>query len=203
MALLGASVKLGESIAALLRMRRDLAAASGALAPVPANIDITQTTIGKLAAGTPPTSGIGLLCYDMVRSDHVAPKRRSPASAPHPEIALELLFLLVAWSGKAEEEHAALAWAMLELDAHPTLDASILKGDVWEQGETIHLSPEPFAPEDQFRLWDALGHKYRMAQAYRARVLRLRLPGSDDALPVTASRFALSQSAEREPEDVA
>lgn len=201
MARLGATVKLGESIAALLRMRRDLAAASGALAPVPSNIDIAQTTIGKLASGTPPTSGIGILCYDLLRSDHVTPMRRNPDSPPRPEIAIEMLFLLIAWSGKAEEEHAALAWAMLELDSHATLDASLLKGDVWDDGETIHLSPEPYAPEEQFHLWDALGHKYRMAQAYRARVLRLRLPGSSDAVPVAASRFALSQSAQ--PEEVA
>ena len=203
MALLGASLKLGESIAGLLRMRRDLAAASGTLAPVPANLEIAPTTIGKLAAGSPPTSGIGLVCYDMVRSDHVTPRRRNPASLPQAEIALEMLFLLVAWSGKPEEEHTALAWAMLELDSHPTLDRAILKGDVWEEGETVHLAPNPLPLEDQYRLWDALGHKYRMAQAYRARVLRLRLPASEDSLPVVASRFALAQSGATDPETVA
>ena len=192
MATLGASIKLGESLVALLRMRRDLAAAAGVLAPVPTNIEIAQTTVGKLASGATPTSGLGLICYDIIRSDHVAPVVRSPASLPRPEIAIEMLFLLVAWSGKAEEEQAALTWAMLELDSHATLDASVLKGDVWEDGETVHLAPEPSAPEDQFRLWDALGHKYRMAQAYRARVLRIRMPGSDDALPVAVSRFSSS-----------
>jgi hypothetical protein len=203
MALLGASLKLGESIAGLLRMRRDLAAAGGTLAPVPANLEISQTTIGKLVAGAPPTSGIGLVCYDVVRSDHVTPRRRNPAALPHGEIAIEMLFLLIAWSGKPEEEHAALAWAMLELDTHPVLDASLLKGDVWEQGETVQLAPNPLPLEEQFRLWDALGHKYRMAQAYRARVLRLRLPASEDSLPVVASRLAISQSGRTDPETVA
>lgn len=201
MARLAAIPRLGESITALLRMRRDLAAQANNLAPVPASIEITQTSIAKLASGQLPTTGLGLLCFDMIRSEHSAPIRRSPTESPRPEIALELLYLLIAWSAKPEEEQAALAWAMLELDAHAVLDASILRGgsDVWEAGETVQLAPEPMEAEEKYKLWEALGHKVRLAQAYRARVLRVRLPGQADTLPVVTSRFGLSDRNQPDP----
>lgn len=81
MARLGAIPRLGETITALLRMRRDLAAQNNSLDPVPASIEITQTSIAKLASGQLPTTGLGLLCFDIIRSEHSAP---SAAAPPNP-----------------------------------------------------------------------------------------------------------------------
>ena len=186
----------GESIVQLLRARRDLGAAAGTLGTVPANLDIAQHTVAKLSTATIPTSGLGLVCFSMIPSDHRAGAIRTPDAPPRAEIALELVYLLVSWSAKAEEEQANLAWAMLELSSLSVLDASTLKGGaVWEPGETLQIAPEPMAPEDQFKLWDALGQKYRLSTALRVRVLRLRGPLGPDHPAVVASRFGLADEA--------
>ncbi|GEM_PF-1355688 len=196
MATVAATYWLGETIAALLRSRRDLLAASGGLNGVPANIDIVQTSVARLAgAAQLPAAGLGLFCYQMLRSDHRAIASRNPALPPRTELALELSYLLVSWSPKPEEELGNLAWAMLELSENPTIDGSVLRGGAaWEQGELIQLAPEELPLEEQFRLWDRMGHKFRLAQAYRARVLRIRRSIGEDGPPVVASRFALEDA---------
>ncbi|GAA4049586.1 Pvc16 family protein [Parerythrobacter jejuensis] len=187
---------LGESIVQLLRTRRDLGAAAGTLGPVPSNLDITQHTIAKLSTAAIPTTGLGLVCYNMTFSDHRAGASRTPAAPPRAEIALELMYMLVSWSAKSEEEQANLVWAMLELSSLSVLDASTLKGGtVWENGEKVQIAPEPQPPEEQFKLWDALGQKYRMSTAFRARVLRIRGPREPDHPSVVASRFNLADEA--------
>lgn len=186
-----------ESIVELLRARRDLGAAANSLGPVPANLDIKVHTIAALSTGALPSTGLGLMAYTLLPSDHRKGASRSPAAPPRPEIALEILYLLASWSGKAEEEQANLAWAMLELSSHSVLDASTLKGGatVWESGETVQVTPEPLAPEEQFKIWDAIGQKYRLAIGLRARVLRLRGPLGPDHPNVIASRFNMADEA--------
>ena len=174
---------------ALLRARRDLLGAENRLGPVPAAVGILQTSLAQLATSGAPVAGLTITCYRVALSDHQVPK---PAAAPV-TLALELHYLLAAWSQTGADEQALLTWAMLELAAHPVLDRSLLLGaDVWDRAETVHVSFDRQGEDQLFRIWDALQIKLRLSATFRVRVLRIGLEPGQEALPVVATRLGFA-----------
>lgn len=189
MATIAAINSVGESIAALLRARRDLLAADNLLGPVPPALDIAHTSLAKLATAAAPTAGLTLTCTRIAYSDHPRPRTR-PAEV---SVALELHYLLAAWSSTPAEEQGILAWAMLELASHPVLDRSLLVGTgIWEPQETVQVVPEELSDDALYRLWGALQIKYRLSTTFFARVVRIGAGAAPDWPPVVASRFAFA-----------
>lgn len=191
MAGLGAVNAVGDSLVALLRARRDLLAAANRLGPLPASFPIAHASLAQLAGTTLPTAGLTLTCTRIAHSEHLAPS----ATARPRALALELQYLLVVWSATPAEEQAIMTWAMLEFAAHPVLDRALLVGaDVWDRGETVQLLHEPLAEDALHRIWAGLQHRMRLCAAYRARVVRIGLGVGDDARPVVATRFGLTDA---------
>jgi hypothetical protein len=193
MAALGAVNLVGESIAALLRSRRSLLAEEGRLDAVPPSQDIAHVSLGKLTGNAPPTSGLSITCYHVMRSDH--PIGRMPSQDPSRDkgISLELSYLMASWSQAPAEEQALLSWAMLELDRYAVLDkAQLVGGDAWQRDESIQIVPGDPDPDRLYRLWDALKVKYRLSTLFRARIVRIGYGPGVDALPVAASRFSFA-----------
>ena len=190
MATVAAVNSVGESIVSLLRARRDLLAAEGRLGPVPAALAIAHVSLAQFAtAASPPSAGLTLSCTRIAMSDHPRPRTR-PGDA---SIAVELHYLVAAWSSAPAEEQAILAWAMLELAAHPVLDRSVLVGSgVWERDETVQIVPETATEDALFRLWAALQLKYRLCTTFRARVIRIEYGGTPDWPAVVATRFGFA-----------
>lgn len=183
---------VGESIVAMLRARRDLLAAEGRLGPVPAALAIAHVSLAQLAtAASPPSAGLTLSCTRIAMSDHPRPRTR-PGDA---SIAVELHYLVAAWSSAPAEEQAILAWSMLELAAHPVLDRSVLVGaGIWERDETVQIVPETAAEDALFRLWAALQLKYRLCTTFRARVIRIGYGATPDWPAVVATRFGFADT---------
>ena len=195
MAGLAAVAQLGESIVAMLVARRNLLAAEGKLGPVPAALDIAQASLGKLATNAEPTAGLTLTCTRIAMSDHPAPRAPTRDAASGASIALEVSYLLTAWSSGAEEQ-SVLSWAMLELAAHPILDRSVLIGapGVWAPEETVQIVPETLTDDALYRLWGILQHKYRLSTTFRARVLRINYGPGQTWPAVVASRFGFADA---------
>lgn len=192
MAGLDAVHQVGQSVVLLLRNRRNLLAASGGLGPVPAALDISQASTGRLTASPPPTSGLTVTCYQVTTSDHAPPRPHARQRPDRATASLELGFLVAPWASDAQEEHGVLAWAMLELSRYATLDRSLLTGSgTWEREETIQIVPENVTAEDLFRIWAALQLPYRLSATFRARVVRVRYGIEDPGPPVVATRFDL------------
>jgi len=189
---LGAVNLVGESVAALLRARRELLASEGRLAPVPASQDIKHLTLAAIAGASPPSSGLSISCYHVARSDHPLGRRAMEDPARGIGISLELSYLMVSWSSVSEEEQALLSWAMLELDRYPVLAAGQLQGAGWARGETIQIVPEDPDPERIFRIWDALKQRLRLSALFKARIVRIGYGDVADGPPVVASRFAFA-----------
>lgn len=202
MATLAAVNQLGESVAAMLRARRDLLAASGQLGALPAAFDISHLSASKVGAA-PPTAGVSITCYQIAPSEH----QRSKSSAINPadaaSISVELYYLAAAWSASPAEEQAMVAWMMLELARQPVLDRSVLLGaGVWERDEIVQILPQALPPEQVFRVWDALGQRYRLSFTFLARVLRISYPPGPQWPPVVATRLGLADTdplAQEEP----
>jgi hypothetical protein len=190
MATLAAVNQVGESIAAMLRSRRDLLAAAGQLAPVPPALDISHVSLSRLATAAEPTAGLTITCYRVGYSDHPTPKTIGRNAASGATVSLELSYLLAAWSPAPADEQSIVAWAMLELAAHPVLDASLLLGtNVWDRTETVQVVPDTTTDDDLFRLWHALQHKYRLSTTFRARVVRIGFGPEATWPPVVATRL--------------
>jgi hypothetical protein len=191
MAAIAAVNSVGESVVALLRARRDLLAAEGRLGPVPAAIDIAHASLSRLATAAAPTAGLTLSCTRIAMSDHPSPRTR-PGDAV---IAVELHYLLAAWSSAPIEEESILAWAMLELTTHPLLDRSVLVGaGIWEPDETVQIVPETASDDALFRIWAALQMRYRLCTTFRARVIRIGYGATPTWPAVVASRFGFADT---------
>jgi len=193
MAGLAAVNQIGESIVGLLRARRDLLAADGLLAPVPAALDISHASLSRLANNAEPTAGLTITCYRIAMSDHPTPRVASRRPAAGASIAVELHYLLAAWPAAAADEQAIITWAMLELAAHPIMDRSLLLGtNVWERDETVQIVPDTISEDALFRIWDAIQHKFRLSTTFRARVVRISYGPPDTWPPVVATRFGVA-----------
>ena len=191
MAAIAAVNSVGESVVALLRARRDLLAAEGQLGPVPAALEIAHASLSRLATVAPPTSGLTLSCLRIAMSDHPSPRTR-PGDAT---IAVELHYLLAAWSSAPIEEQSILAWAMLELTTHPVLDRSVLVGaGIWERDETVQIVPETSTDDALFRIWAALQMRYRLCTTFRARVIRIGYGATPSWPAVVATRFGFADT---------
>lgn len=192
MAAVTAVNSVGESIVALLRARRDLLNADGLLAPLPATMEIAHLSLSRLATGAAPASGLTLTCLRIMPSDHPRPRTRPGDTS----LAVELQYLLAAWSTAPVDEQSMLAWAMLELSAYPVLDRSVLVGaDIWERDETVQIVPEAQTDDGMYRLWGALQMKLRLASTFRARVIRIERRAAPDWPPVVATRFGFGTAA--------
>jgi hypothetical protein len=182
---------VGESIIALLRARRDLLAAEGRLAPVPAAVSLAHVSLAQLATAALPTAGLTLTCVRIAMSEHPRPRTR-PGDA---SIAVELSYLLTAWSAAPVEEQSILAWAMLELAARPMLDRSVLVGaNIWQPDEAVQIVPEPASSDALLQLWTALEIKYRLSTTFRARVVRIGHGATPDWPSVVATRFGFADA---------
>lgn len=192
MADLGAVHSVGETIVGLLTTRRSLLAAEGRLSPVPAEAKIHHVPLATLVGPTPPTGGLSVTCYHVGRSDHTLARQAMQDPSQGAGISLELSYLLASWSSTTADELSLLSWAMLELNRFPVLDSGQLPATGWERGETVQLVPDESDPERLFRLWDALGPKYRLSSLFKARVVRIGYGPVADSLPVAASRFSFA-----------
>jgi hypothetical protein len=192
MADLGAVHAVGETIVGLLTARRSLLAAEGRLSPVPADAKIHHVPLASLVGPTPPTGGLSITCFHIDRSDHTLARQAMQDPSQGAGISLELSYLMASWSSTTADELSLLSWAMLELNRFPVLDGGQLPATGWERGESVQLVPDQADPERLFRLWDALGQKYRLSTLFRARVVRIGYGPLADALPVAASRFSFA-----------
>lgn len=200
MATLAAVNMVGESIAALLRARRDLLAADGLLGPVPATLDISQASVGRLTTQPVPTSGCTVTCYRIALSDHAKPRTAGGQQGAAAVLSAELHYLIAAWAAAADIEQAIISWAMLELMSYPVLDRSLLKGPgVWAQDESVQLIPETIEADALFRIWSAMQLKYRLSTTFCARVVRISHGEGPDWLPVVATRTSFDNSNMLEP----
>jgi hypothetical protein len=140
--------------------------------------------------------GITLLLYRATISEHVRNARPVDRPDAIPALALDLHYLMSAWSKSAQTEQVLLAWASSMLHQHAILDASSLTPDAgWSPDDAIHIVPSDISTEDMMRVWEAMAPPYRVSLSYTARVVRL--DGVLPAVPprVVARRLALGADA--------
>jgi hypothetical protein len=134
---------------------------------------------------------VTIYLHRMTINNHLRNTRVGPAVGP---LGLDLHFLLTVWSNDVEAEYTLMGWAMRQLHHHAYLDRSSLSADAkWAADEVVNLSPAELSSEEMARIWEASHRGYRLSYPFIARVVRLAIE-QDDALPVVATRFTLTES---------
>lgn len=192
MANIAAIRSVGTSLAAYLN--RSYQSAS-----FPANVNKPACTFEVVSSGHiqetddpgDTAANVFLFLYHVSIDPHLRNSGRlnNPEMTPTP-LSVGLHYLFTFWSNSAETEHLVLAWTMLELQATPLLDATLLSGEAaWSAEDMVQLIPEELSNEDMMRIWDTLRPDYRLSVGYVARVVRI-LPTPEVERPaVIASRF--------------
>lgn len=89
-------------------------------------------------------------------------------------LALDLHYLLTAWSENAEHEHLILGRALQCIEETPLLAGPLLHPEgAWAPHEGLQLVMEDVPTEALMRTFDSLPTDYRLSVPYIARVLRL------------------------------
>jgi hypothetical protein len=89
-------------------------------------------------------------------------------------LALDLHYLLTAWSDNAEYEHRILGRTLQCLEETPILAGPLLDpAGGWAAHEALQLMMEEVPTEALMRTFDSLPGDYRLSVPYIARVLRL------------------------------
>lgn len=138
---------------------------------------------------------VTLMLYRVTVSEHMRNARPSTRPDSSPPLALDLHYLLTAWSQDAQTEQVLLAWAASMLHQHTILDASSLTPEAeWDADEVIHIVPSEITNEDMMRVWDALAPSYRTSLTYTARVVRLDAVAAEPPARIVAKRLTIGGS---------
>lgn len=106
------------------------------------------------------------------------PPRGAAATATPPALALNLFYLLTAYSEDAKDliSQHLLARAMLALHDHPVLGPGDLSGligasKLQDQVERVRISPHELTPDEMSKLWTSFHTPYRLSAGYEASVV--------------------------------
>jgi hypothetical protein len=95
----------------------------------------------------------------------------------HPELPVNLHFLLIANANSPTVEADLMAWALVEVANESRLDISHVRSvdEDWGQPEVVTMVPDEMSTEDLMRIWDVFESAYTSTVPFVARTVRLRL----------------------------
>ena len=134
--------------------------------------DIAETLTGNL---------LGIYLHRITIDPHGRSRsfaEQGTAHGPrHPELPVNLHFLLIANASSPTIEADLMSWAMVELANESLLDVSQIQDidDEWGTEEVLNITPEEMSTEDLMRIWDVFVSPYTITVPYVARTVRLRL----------------------------
>lgn len=123
---------------------------------------------------------------------NLEPPGRSPGGALHPPLALDLTYLVTAYSDTQDEApaHRLLGEAMQLLHdgaplARKKLEGVLAEAGVHLQPDRVRLTPVHFGIDELAKLWSGFQTQYRLSVAYQASVVLIdALTASPAPLPV-------------------
>jgi len=123
---------------------------------------------------------LGIYLHRMTMDPHGRTRTFAPVgveSGRHPELPVNLHFLLIANAKSATVEADLMSWALVQLANHGQIDISHVLDidDEWGQREVMNITPEEMSTEDLMRIWDVFESPYALTVPFVARTVRLRL----------------------------
>ena len=142
----------------------------------PLNFEVYQTSNFE----RPMTNGVSLFLYQVSinRVQRTIPVPPDPVNGRkrHPQLPLDLQFMLTPWGQDSSMEQEILGWMMRVLEDNPILPAGILNaagGAGFTDNETIEIAGGTMSTEEMFHIWEVLPCNFRISVSYIARVVRI------------------------------
>ncbi|MCB8983630.1 MAG: DUF4255 domain-containing protein [Ardenticatenaceae bacterium] len=136
---------------------------------------------------SPMDAGVSLFLYRVIpnNSHRTPPGRIAPnGQRYHPQLPLDLHFLLTAWGRSASLQQSIVGWMMRVLEDTPIMPVGLLNRvmpGVFNPSETVELTLGELSTDDLFHLWEILPQqRYQLSIPYTARNVRIEsteLPG--------------------------
>jgi hypothetical protein len=128
----------------------------------------------------PMTNGVSLYLYHVsinaVQRTLPVPQNPVNGRQRHPQLPLDLHFMLTPWGQDASMEQQILGWVMRVLEDNPKLPPGLLNaagGAAFEENEIVEIVAGQMTNEEMFRIWEVLPGDYRVSVPYVARVVRI------------------------------
>lgn len=129
---------------------------------------------------TPMDAGVSLFLYRIFPNNaHRIPAGRIAANGQqyHPQLPLDLHFLLTAWGRSASLQQSIAGWMMRVLEDTPIMPLGLLNRimpGVFNNSETVELTLGELTTDDLFHLWEILPQqRYQLSVPYIARNVRI------------------------------
>jgi hypothetical protein len=143
----------------------DLQTPPSAETPLVVSIYLYRVTLSSVRVGTPAVV------------DRLGRRMRAP-------VPLDLHYLVTAWARSALMQQKLLGWAIRALDDNPVLPATLLNDGGWAgtfaPTETVELSWQPLAAQEEWDLWQVAQTNQQPSATYLARGVAL-----ESLVPVT------------------
>lgn len=164
--------------------------------------------------GAAPKDRLNLFMYQTVPNsvwrNHALPSRNSSGDRiSNPPLALDLLYLLTAYSQQSFHAEIMLGYAMQLLHETPVLPRELIRSvlrnlvisaqpaekalataDLADQVEQIKITPQPMGTEEVSKLWSAIQTQYRPTAMYHVSVVLIEAQRSlKSSLPVQERRL--------------
>jgi hypothetical protein len=151
----------------------------------------------------PMAEGISLFLYRVALniSRRNMPPRLGPDGRRYrAPLALDLYYLLTAWSPSAVQQQWLLSWAMRTLDDTPILPAGLLnhyaaRADTFRPDETVDFICDPLSLPDSYSVWDIFKPNVPLVVNYIARLVAIESPVElPEAEPVQTREFTFTKA---------
>ncbi len=157
----------------------------------PFPIDPLNTTTPPLASmafevyqtssfDSPMENGVSLFLYrvNINSTQRSIPAQPDPITGRqrHPQLPLDLHFILTPWAKHISTEQRLLGWMMRVLEDHPRLPPSLLNaaGDAgFDANEMVEIAAGTMTTDEMFHIWEVLPGDFRISVPYVARVVRI------------------------------
>lgn len=143
---------------------------------IPLSFEVYQTR----SFDTPMVNGVSLFLYHVTinstqRTIPVPPDPITGANR-HPQLPLDLHFVLIPWGKDASLEQHLLGWVMRVLEDNPRLPSGLLNaagGGGFATNEMIEIAAGTMTTDEMFHIWEVLPGDFRISAPYIARVVRI------------------------------
>ncbi len=150
----------------------------------------------------PMAEGISLFLYRValnISRRNMPPRTGLDGRRYLPPLALDLYYLLTAWSASAAQQQWLLGWAMRTLDDTPILHAGLLnhyaaRPDTFRPEETVDLICDPLSLPDSYSVWEIFKPNVPLVVNYIARLVAIESPVEfPEAEPVQTREFTFTK----------
>ncbi len=130
--------------------------------------------------GSPMDAGVSLFLYRIIpnHAHRTPPGRIAPnGQRYHPQLPLDLHFILTAWGRSASLQQSIVGWMMRVIEDTPIMPVGLLNRvmqDVFNNSETVELTLGELNTDDLLHLWETLPQqRFQLSVPYVARNVRI------------------------------